>query len=61
MLAARINAALLEALATPALRERLASAGAEPGTLDIEGFARFVAAERERWGRVVRASGAQAD
>ncbi len=55
----RINAAVQEALATPALRAQLATAGAEPGALDVEGFARFVSAERERWGQVVRASGAQ--
>lgn len=57
----RINAAVLAALAEPALRERLAQAGAEPGTLDAPAFARFVAAEREKWGRVVRASGATAE
>lgn len=57
----RINAAVLAALADPLLRERLAGAGAEPGRLDVPGFTRFVAAERERWGRVVRASGARAD
>lgn len=60
-LTARINAAVLAALAEPVLRERLASAGAGPGRLDVEGFTRFVAAERARWGRVVRASGASAD
>ena len=60
-LIARLNAAVLAALADPVLRERLASAGAEPGRLDVQGFTRFVAAERERWGRVVRASGASAD
>lgn len=57
----RINAAVLAALADPLLRERLAGAGAEPGRLDGPGFTRFVAAERERWGRVVRTSGARAD
>ena len=57
----RINAAVLAALAEPALRERLAQAGAEPGGLDATAFARFVEAEREKWGRVVRASGATAE
>lgn len=57
----RINAAVLAALADPTLRARLAQAGAEPGRLDAAGFARFVAAERDKWGRVVRASGASAD
>ena len=60
-LAERINAAVLAALADPALRERLATAGAEPDALDAAGFTRFVAAERGRWGRVVQASGARAD
>jgi tripartite-type tricarboxylate transporter receptor subunit TctC len=60
-LIARINAAVLAALEDPLLRERLAGAGAEPGRLDVPGFTRFVAAERERWGRVVRTSGARAD
>lgn len=58
---ARINAAVLAALADPGLRARLAQAGAEPGRLDATGFARFVEAEREKWGRVVRASGASAE
>ena len=60
-LVARINAAVLAALSDPTLRTRLAQAGAEPGRLDAAGFARFVEAEREKWGRVVRASGASAD
>jgi tripartite-type tricarboxylate transporter receptor subunit TctC len=60
-LISRMNAAILAALAEPGLRERLAGAGAEPGKLDAAAFTQFVAAERERWGRVVRASGARAD
>jgi tripartite-type tricarboxylate transporter receptor subunit TctC len=57
----RVNAAVPAALDEPALRERLAGAGAEPGALSAAEFARFVAAERARWGRVVQASGARAD
>lgn len=60
-LATRINAAVLAALAEPALRERLAEAGAEPGRLDAAGFARFVEAERAKWGRIVEISGARAE
>ncbi|HYF08328.1 MAG TPA: tripartite tricarboxylate transporter substrate-binding protein, partial [Acetobacteraceae bacterium] len=60
-LVARINAAVLAALADSGLRERLAQAGAEPGALGVAEFARFVEAEREKWGRVVRASGATAE
>lgn len=57
----RINAAVLAALADAGLRARLAQTGAEPGALDVAGFARFVLAEREKWGRVVQASGARAE
>lgn len=57
----RINAAVLAALSDPTLRTRFAQAGAEPGRLDAAGFARFVEAERAKWGGVVRASGARAD
>ena len=60
-LVGRINAAVLAALSNPGLRERLAQAGAETGRLDAAAFARFVDAEREKWGRIVRASGASAD
>jgi tripartite-type tricarboxylate transporter receptor subunit TctC len=60
-LVARIAAAVRAALAEPGLRAKLAAAGAEPGAMDPDGFARFVAAERARWGKVVQASGAQAE
>ncbi|MDO9711816.1 Bug family tripartite tricarboxylate transporter substrate binding protein [Paracraurococcus lichenis] len=60
-LAQRIGEAVLATLTEPSLREKLAAAGAEPGSLGPAGFARFVAAERLRWGEVVRASGARAE
>lgn len=44
-----------------ALLERFADVGAETGTLFGPDFARYVSAEREKWGQVVRASGARAD
>jgi tripartite-type tricarboxylate transporter receptor subunit TctC len=57
----RITAEVRAALAEPALRDRLAGTGAEPGNLFGEEFRRFVEAEREKWGRVVQASGARAE
>ena len=57
----RIAAAVQAALAEPGLRAKLAASGAEPGTLDAESFARYVEAERARWGKVVQASGARAE
>ena len=57
----RITAAVRRAMQERALLERLAEVGAEPGTLFGADFVRFVSAEREKWGQVVRASGARAD
>ena len=57
----RITAAVRTAMQDRALLDRLAEVGAEPGTLFGAAFARFVSAEREKWGQVVRASGARAD
>jgi tripartite-type tricarboxylate transporter receptor subunit TctC len=57
----RITAEVRSALSNPDLQKRLADAGAEPGTLFGADFRRFVEAEREKWGRVVRESGARAD
>ncbi len=57
----RITTEIRAAMQDRVLLERIADAGAEPGTLFGPDFARFVAAEREKWGQVVRASGARAD
>ena len=51
---ARINAAVRDAVAQPALRQRMAAAGADPAASGPEEFAGFVRAESEKWGRVVR-------
>lgn len=57
----RITNEVRAAIEEPALRERLASAGAEPGSLFGTGFRRFIEAERVKWGRVIEISGARAD
>jgi tripartite-type tricarboxylate transporter receptor subunit TctC len=51
---AALNRAVVQALATPAVQQRLAAAGLEGESSTPEELARFVAAEREKWGRVVR-------
>ncbi|WP_424139475.1 Bug family tripartite tricarboxylate transporter substrate binding protein [Roseomonas chloroacetimidivorans] len=51
---ARLNAAVVEALATPAVQQRLSSAGVDAESSTPEALASFLAAEREKWGRVVR-------
>jgi tripartite-type tricarboxylate transporter receptor subunit TctC len=51
---AKANAAVRDAVAQPAVRQRMAAAGADPVTLSPAVFAAFIQAEREKWGRVVR-------
>lgn len=57
----RLNAEVRRALRLPDVRERLRPEGIEPGDLDPQQFAAFMAAELKRWGPIVRASGATAD
>ena len=53
----RLNTALGEALRHPELRERLVQQGTVPGGGSPEDFARFIAAERDRLGKVIRQAG----
>jgi tripartite-type tricarboxylate transporter receptor subunit TctC len=57
----RLNSEVRRLLQLPDVRERLRAEGIAPGTLDPKAFNGFLAAEIERWGPVVRASGARAD
>jgi tripartite-type tricarboxylate transporter receptor subunit TctC len=54
---ARLNAAALSALADPALQTKLRALGAEPAAADRnteDHLQAFLAAEREKWGTVIR-------
>lgn len=51
---AKLNAALNKAAASPQVRERLATMGMEPETGTPEQLRDFVAAEREKWGKVIK-------
>jgi tripartite-type tricarboxylate transporter receptor subunit TctC len=57
----RLNGAFVKLLNDPATRKLLAARGTDPLTSTPEEFAQFIRSETERWGRVVRASGATAD
>lgn len=54
----RLNSEFAKVLNDPAMRKQLATRGTEAQTSTPEEFARFIASETARWGRVVRASGA---
>jgi tripartite-type tricarboxylate transporter receptor subunit TctC len=57
----RLNAAFVKTLNDSATRKLLAARGADPLTSTPDEFARFIKSETERWGKVVRASGASAN
>jgi tripartite-type tricarboxylate transporter receptor subunit TctC len=57
----RLNAAFVDALKSPELRQRLAPLMAEPAPMAAEQFGAFVRAEHARYESVVKASGAKAD
>lgn len=57
---ARLNAAVLKALADPEVKKKLLEQGAEPLGGTPEQFAAFIGAESAKWGKVVKQSGASA-
>jgi tripartite-type tricarboxylate transporter receptor subunit TctC len=52
-----LNAALVEALHDPAVRDKLQSLDIEVATDTPEAFAKIVRADYERWGKVIRQTG----
>lgn len=56
-IAERLNAALNEALSTPATAARLDRVGVEPRPMPLDALPPFVAAEAERWAQAVREAG----
>jgi tripartite-type tricarboxylate transporter receptor subunit TctC len=58
---AKLNEALIAAMRSPEIRERMSASGFEVWTSTPEEFARVVREDRDRWGKIVRASGAVID
>jgi tripartite-type tricarboxylate transporter receptor subunit TctC len=54
---AKLHAETVKALADPALRERIAAQGAEPGGISPEAYAQFIRDETARWGAAARDAG----
>ena len=55
---AKLNASILKALADPEVKAKMAEQGAEPYGEKPEQFAQFIQSETEKWGKIVKQSGA---
>jgi tripartite-type tricarboxylate transporter receptor subunit TctC len=60
-IARTLNQRLIEALRSPEIRERLSAQAFELWTSTPEEFARVIRTDYEKWGRIVKASGARVD
>jgi len=58
---AKLNETLIRALRSTEVRERVAAQGFELWTSTPDEFAAVIRADRDRWGRIVKASGAKID
>jgi tripartite-type tricarboxylate transporter receptor subunit TctC len=57
----KLNDEINAALADPAIKGRLADLGAEPLPMTPAGFGKFLAAETEKWGKVVKLASIKVD
>lgn len=58
---AKLHDAVVKTVNTPAVREKLVGTGADPLTMAPDEFTRFLRADIEMWGRVVKAAGVKVD
>jgi len=58
---AKFNAAMVDALNDPELRNRLRNAGTTPAPSTPEEFEKYLRAENARWGKVIRDNGIKGD
>jgi len=58
---ARLSKEIAAAMADPAVRQRMIELGAEPTYLGADAFGRFFHDETQKWARVVKETGIQAD
>lgn len=58
---AKLSDAFRQVMASPDIRNRMVTQGADPAFMGSEDFATFLAAEMPRWAAAVKASGAKLD
>jgi len=57
----KLNEALITAMRSPEMRQRISAAGFELWTSTPDEFTRVIRQDRDRWGTIVKASGASVD
>jgi tripartite-type tricarboxylate transporter receptor subunit TctC len=57
----KLHDAAVKTVNTPGVREKLVGSGADPLTMTPEEFTRFLRADIEMWGKVVKAAGVKVD
>src|SRR3954462_5555527 len=58
---AQLGREIAAAMSLPDIRERLGALGSEPADSNPSAFAAFITGEAEKWGEIVRSSGARGD
>jgi tripartite-type tricarboxylate transporter receptor subunit TctC len=58
---AKLHDSVVKTVNTPAVREKLVGTGADPLTMTPDEFTRFLRADIEMWGKVVKAAGVKVD
>ena len=59
--AQKLNEALIRALRSTEIRERVSASGFELWTSTSDEFAKVIREDRDKWGKIVKASGAKID
>lgn len=57
----KLSASVMQVMNAPDVKERITQIGQVPSPAGAEEFGRYIRADYERWGRVVKASGAKID
>jgi tripartite-type tricarboxylate transporter receptor subunit TctC len=57
----KLHDAVVKAVNTPAVREKLVEAGSDPLTMTPDEFTKFLRADIEKWAKVVKAAGVRLD
>ena len=57
----KLHDAIVKTVQTPAVHEKLVAVGADPLTMSTEEFTRFIRADIEKWGKLVKSAGIQVE